>query len=100
MAFPRARGAIRFYDSTQAARATTDFKWPSDTQHALGSQYLEVGTEVVRVGLPKEVDQEVEVAGHITPNIRFPELDLLFHHGVSAVMDTVVSIMNDIEVRI
>ncbi len=45
------------------------------------------------------LDAEVEVAGRITPNIRYPELDLPFHCEVSAVMDTIVSIVQDIEVR-
>lgn len=62
-----------FYDRTLAARATTDFVFPNAGRYALGGNHLEIGTEVVRVGLPEEVDAEVEMAGYIAPDVLLPE---------------------------
>lgn len=69
---------VQFYDETLAARATTDFVFDE------AAQYLEVGAEVARVGLPREVDAEIEVAGHIAPDIHLPEMNtrMVFCVGV------------------
>jgi hypothetical protein len=88
---------IQFYDATQTTQATTDFEFPHSGQHALGDQYLEIGTEVVRVGLPDEVDVEVEAAGHIAPNVQLPEWEVRFVFGVGTMIRAVQQIVDRIE---
>ncbi len=58
---------------------------------------MEIGTEVVRVGLPSEVDAEMEVAGHITPHIQFPEIDLPMMFGVGLMIRAVTRVTKGIE---
>jgi hypothetical protein len=87
---------IQLYDHTLAAQATTDFHFPDSTQRALGDRYLEVGTEVMRVGLPRDVDAEMEVAGHITPAIQLPEMDIPMGWGVSIMISAVERITEGI----
>jgi hypothetical protein len=90
---------IQFYDQVQATCAT-NFEWPDEGPHALGSQYLEVGTEVVRVALPEEIDPEVEVAGHIAPTVQLPDWDVKVAFGVGKMTKTVEGIVDGIEALI
>ena len=83
-----------FYDQTLAARAVTEFNFNES------GDYLEVGTEVVRVGLPEEVDPEVEMAGYIAPNVRLPEWNTRIVFGVVTMIKTVEGIVDDIEALI
>jgi hypothetical protein len=90
---------IQFYDQVQATRAN-NFEWPDEGPHALGSQYLEVGTEVVRVALPEGVDSEVEVAGHIAPTVQLPDWDVKVSFGVGEMTKTVEGLVDGIEALI
>lgn len=91
---------IEFDTRVLATDATTDFDFPDSTERALGDQHLEVGTQVVRVGLPEEVDSQVEEAGHITPGVQLPEWDVKIVFGVNVMIDTVRRIVDDIAVLI
>ena len=91
---------IQFYDAMLTTRATTDFDFPHSWQRALGDQYLKVGTEVVRVGLPDEVDAEVEVAGHIAPDVQLPQWEVRIVFSVGVMIRAVQRIVNDIEALI
>ncbi len=88
---------IQLYDHTLAGQATTDFEFPDDRKFALGGRYLMVGTEVMRVGLPGNVDAEMEVAGHVTPAIQLPEMDTALIFGVSVMIKAVDRIVKGIE---
>ena len=67
----------------------------------MGSQYLEVSTEVVRVALPEEIDPEVEVAGHIAPTVQLPDWDVkVAFGGVGKMTKTVEGIVDGIEALI
>ncbi len=91
---------VQFYDVVQATRAT-DFMWPHETSpRVFGSEYLEIDTEIVRVRLPSEVDTEVEVAGHIGPNVQLPEWETRIMFGVGTMRGTAEGIVNDIEALI
>jgi hypothetical protein len=91
---------VQFYDVVQATRAT-DFKWPHENSpHVFGSEYLEINTEIVRVRLPDEVDPEVEVAGHIAPDVQLPEWETRIMFGVGTIRNTAEGIVNDIETLI
>jgi hypothetical protein len=82
---------VQFYDETLAARATTEFDFNE------AARYLEVGAEVVRVGLPNEVDAEMEEAGHIAPDIQLPEMNTRMVFGVSVMMNRVQRIIDGIQ---
>ena len=88
---------VEFDDRVVATRATTDFDFPNSTQRALGDRYLKIGAEIVRVGLPEEVDPQVEVAGHITPGVQLPEWDVKIMFGVGVMIKTVRRIVDDTE---
>jgi hypothetical protein len=83
-----------FYDQTLAARATTEFDFNES------GDYLEVGAEVVRVGLPEEVDPEVEMAGYIAPNVRLPVWNTRIVFSVVTMIKIVERIVDDIEMLI
>jgi hypothetical protein len=88
---------IQLYDRTLAAQASTDFEFPDSRKFALGDRYLKVGTEVMRVGLPKNVDAEMEVAGHVTPALQLPEMDTPIIMGTSIMIRAVDRIVKGIE---
>ena len=79
-----------------AAQATTDFEFPDSRKPALGDRYLKVGSEVTRVGLPSEVDAEMEMAGHITPQVQFPEMDISMLWGASMMIRAVDRVVEGI----
>ena len=87
---------VHLYDETLAAQATTDFEFPDSRKRALGDRYLKVGTEVMRVGLPSEVDAEMEMAGHITPQVQLPEMDIPMVWGASMMIRAVDRVVEGI----
>ena len=81
---------------TLAAQATTDFEFPDSRRSALGERYLKVGAEVMRVGLPRDVDAEMEMAGYVTPAVQLPEMDRPILFGVPVMIRAVERIVDRI----
>jgi len=59
------------------------------------SERLEVGAEIVRMPFPPDVDAEVEMAGHGSPDVRLPELDIAIMRGVDKMIYVVKLIVGD-----
>jgi hypothetical protein len=87
---------IHLYDRTLATQATTDYEFPGSRERALGDRYLKIGTEVMRMGLPSEVDAEMEMAGYIAPAVQFPEIDIPMLFGVSVMIRAVQQIVEGV----
>ena len=85
---------IEFHDPALMRRATAEMWYPPPLHR------LEVGTEIARAPFPPDVDAEMEVAGYVAPDIRFPEGDFRIMYGVDLMTATVEGIVNDIEALI
>jgi hypothetical protein len=61
---------------------------------------LEIGTEVVRVPFPPDVDAEMEMAGYVAPDVRLAELDTGIIRGVDIMLQAVRFVVESIEAKL
>jgi hypothetical protein len=81
-------------DKIPMSRATGGLRVPRPPKR------LEIGTEVVRVPFSPDVDAEVEMAGHVSPDVRLPELDTGIIRGVDMMIHAVKLIVGDIRAEL